>query len=227
MSRFQDVYLSSRIQGYPVTVAPTFSTQITEVDSGDEQANQRWQDPLREITIPAGVRDMPTFEAIKRHWLAMAGPAKTWPWRDPTDFASVDLTRINEVPTVLRTDQVLGTGDGTNRTFQLKKTYTVGSPAIETYERFIYYPVVSSILIGYNGGDPEALSPAFTWSVSRQGGVVTFDTAPEDGVALTWGGLFDISVRFLDDESFASIMRTYNAAGFADIDLREVRFCAD
>ncbi len=223
MSRFQDSYLSARIQGYPVTVSPLFSTQITNVDSGDEQANQRWLDPLREIQIPSGVRDQATFEAIKRQWLVMSGPAKTWPWRDPTDFASVDLTRINEVPTTNISDQSLGTGDGTTTAFQLSKTYDVGSP-IESYSRPIHFPVVSTLKIGVGGVDADA-SPAIGYSVSRPGGVVTFDTAPGNGVALTWGGLFDVQVRFLDDEAFSSIMRTYNAAGFADIDLREVRYC--
>jgi hypothetical protein len=31
----------------------------------------------------------------------------------------------------------------------------------------------------------------------------------------------------MDDESFSAIMRTYAASGFADIDLREVRYCEE
>lgn len=226
MARFTDVYLSARIQGYPVEVAPIFSTQIAIVDSGTEQANQRWIDPLREINIPRGVRDQATFEAIKRQWLNMAGPAMTWPWRDPTDFASVDLTRINEAPTVTRTDQALGVGDAVTRSFQLAKSYNVGSPAIP-YSRNIHFPVPSTLLIGVDGVDPTTLSPALNWSVSRPGGVVTFDSPPPGGSVITWGGLFDIQVRFEDDESFAAIMQTFNAAGFANIALREVRYCPE
>lgn len=234
MTRFVDVYLSERIQGYPVEVAPNFSTQQTRVDSGAEASNSRWADPLRDIRVPDGVRDHPTFEAIKRHWLVMKGPHKTWPWRDPTDFASVDLLMPNE-PTAdvvarrSRTDQPLvdangdvAIPDGVQTVFYLGKRYDVGSPA-EPYIRRIYFPVVSTIQVAIDG---TLVSP----TVSREGGVVTFAVAPaagSPGSDMTWGGLFDLQVRFADDETFRGIMRTYGASGFADIPLTEVRYCED
>lgn len=225
MTRFVDKYLSSRIQGWPVSVTPMFSTQLVSVDSGAEQANQRWADPLREITVPQGVRDYATFDALHKHWLLMSGPARTWPWRDPTDFASVDLDQINLAPTVARTDQVIGTGDGLTRTFQLIKTYE-GSPA-PAYARDITLPVLSSVLIGIDGVDPSAVSPALTYTVSRPGGIVTFDIAPTLGAVITAGFLFDLNVRFEGDDTFRAIMQTYSVSGFSDIPLREVRYCED
>lgn len=201
-----------------------FSTQIAAVDSGAEQANQRWIDPIRDISIPAGVRDHATFEAIKRHWLAMGGPAKTWPWRDPLDFASVDLAAPNAAPTTSSTDQVIGTGDGSTVAFQLKKAYDVGSPATP-YSRDIQFPVTSTVEVAIDGVDPTTLSPAITWGVSRLGGVVTFSSPPGNGLSVTAGFLFDVQVRFADDETFRGIMRTYGVDGFADIPLKEVRYC--
>ena len=220
--RFKDVYLNSKVMGYPAIISPLFSTDISASDSGAEQANQQWSDPLRRISLTDGIRDHDTFEALKAHWLVMRGPAFTFPWRDPTDFASVDLGAVNQVPTVSRTDQSLGTGDGFNRFFSLAKTYTVGS---ETYSRSIRFPVVSTILIGVDGVDPSTLSPALTATVSREGGQVEFDVPPDNGAALTWGGLFDLQVRFEADDSFEGIMRTYGVSGFADIPLNEVRYC--
>lgn len=241
MTRFVDKYLSSRIQGWPVNVQPMFSTQLTQVDSGAEQANQRWFDPLRSISIPQGFREFETVEALKRHWLVMKGPAKTWPWRDPTDFASVDLFEPNEASAdvlarIARTDQPLidadgnvAEPDGVETTFYLGKRYDAGSPA-DAYIRRIYFPVVSTILIGIDGTDPATFSPAITATVSRNGGAVTFDTPPpagSPGTSMTWGGLFDIQVRFADDETFAGVFHSAAVGGFADIPLQEVRYCED
>ena len=226
MTRFKDEYIPSAVLGYPARVAPRFSTDLAQSDSGSEQANRNWTNPLRSVSIPEGVRDQATFESLKAHWLVMGGPAHTFPFRDPTDFASVALTRINHAPTLSRIDQPLspGTGDGFNRTFQLIKRYTVGS---QTYDRTIYLPVVSSILLGVNGVDPSAASPALVATVTRYAGTVTFDIAPDPGDLLTWGGLFDIETRYEGDDVFDGIMRTFGVAGFADVPLQEVRFCVD
>lgn len=241
MTRFVDVYLSQRIQGYPVEVAPNFSTQITRVDSGSEASNSRWVDAIRDISVPSGVRDHPTFEALKRHWLVMKGPHKTWAWRDPTDFASIDLEMPNEatadiIARISATDQPLcdidgnvAIPDGVETVFYLGKRYDLGSPA-EPYIRPICFPVVSTIQLAIDGADIAALSPALTATVARSGGTVTFSSAPPAGspaTEMTWGGLFDIQVRFADDETFRGIMRTYAASGFADIPLSEVPFCED
>lgn len=224
MSRFQDVYLSSKIVGYPTRVAPRFSTDIAESDSGSEQSNQHWEHPLRSIIIPEGVRDHETFEALKDHWLIMRGPHYTFPFRDPTDFASVPLVKVNVAPTISRTDQNLSpaVADGNNRFFQLTKRYTRSGV---NYDRVIRYPVVSSILIGVNGVDPLALSPALTATVDRESGVVEFDSPPPAAATMKWGGYFDLQVRFEADDVFDGIMRTYQVSGFADIPLKEVRYC--
>lgn len=224
MSRFQDIYLNDRIVGYPTEVAPNFSTQIVMVDSGSEQANARWSEPLRDINIPQGVRDQTTFNDLLDHWLVSRGPLKTWPFRDPTDFASCPLEVINQEPTLSRADQEIGTGDGVTTDFQLVKQYTRGG---YTHDRTIHFPVVASVLVGIDGVDPADLSPALAWSVSRLGGVVHFNTPPPNGAVITAGFLFDLQVRFQDDNTFRGIMRTYSVNGFADIPLQEVRYCQD
>lgn len=223
MVRFVDKYIGSRIQGWPVEVAPMTSTQIAQVDSGAEQANQRWYDPLREISIPQGFRAQGVLEALKNHWLVMGGPARVWPWRDPTDFASCELDEPNVEPTVDAVDQPLGVGDGVTLRFQLVKRYDLGSPTTP-YDRIIRVPVVDSIVIAEDG---VITSPAMPYTVERYGGWVDFVTPPAVGVVLTWGGFFDIPVRFESDDTYRGIMRTAGVSGFADIPLREVRYCED
>lgn len=227
MTRFIDTPLPSRIVGYPVDVGPAFSTQITAVDSGSEQANKRWRNALRSISIPQGVRDQDTANDLLAHWLIMGGPFQTFPWRDPTDFASIPLQKVNhapDAPAISRVDCPLGTGDGITTEFQLKKRYTSGA---STYDRDIHFPVLTSVLIGVDGVDPSAASPPLVASVSRPGGVVTFNAPPALGADLTAGFLFDLQVRYESDDTYRGIMRTFGVSGFADVPLVEVRYCND
>jgi uncharacterized protein (TIGR02217 family) len=152
----------------------------------------------------------------------MAGPAHTWPFRDPLDFASLALPDANVAPTVTMTDQVLGTGDGAITSFQLQKTYTRGS---QTYTRLIHLPIVNTVLVSIGGADPAGFSPPINWTVSRPGGVVEFESPPGPGAIIRAGFLFDVEVRFEGDDAFDGIVRSYQISGFADVNLVEVRPC--
>lgn len=220
--RFVDEYMPDEVPGFPCISSPRWSTAIVQVDSGTEQVNQRWEHPLHRFTLPDAIREHATFEAIHNHWMVMRGPVFTFPFRDPLDFASVDLTLPNTVPTTSGTDQLIGTGDGVTRTFQLTKTYTVGS---QTYTRDIVHPVVSTVEVTLDGNDPTAISPSFEWSISRTTGIITFDQAPDPGMVIRAGYLFDVEVRFESDDSFDGVVRTYQVSGFADVTLVEIRPC--
>lgn len=222
MTRFVDVYMDDCVPGYPVLASPRWSTDIAMADSGAEQANQRWSHPLHRYTLPEAVRTMEVFNAIRDHWLVMRGPAHTWPFRDPLDFASVALAAPNTVPTVTPYDQDLGIGDGFTRTFQMRKTYARGA---QEYVRDIQLPVVATIRVGWDsaGSPPQEFLSGF--AVNRTTGEITFDVAPDNGDVLTWGGLFDVLVRFENDDSFDGIVKTFGIGGFADIPLVETRSC--
>lgn len=223
MTRFVDVYLASHIPGYPAFAAPRWSTEIAMADSGVEQVNQRWSHPLHRYTIPEGIRSMDTFNALRDHWLVMRGPMHTWPFRDPFDFASVPLQLPNKIPTVTAEDQTLGTGDGINKVFQLRKVYARGS---QQYIRDITLPIVSTIRIWWSASGPNPAGEIFTgFTVNRTTGIVTFDVAPANGRLIKWGGLFDVPVRFESDDSFDGIVRAFSVGGFADITLLETRNC--
>lgn len=210
MSVFVDEYLPDEVPGYPCVSSPRWNTKIVTVDSGDEQVSERWANPLYRFTLPRAVREHATFAAVRDHWLALRGPACTFPFRDPLDFASAELDFPNQTPALASTNQQIGTGDGVTTSFQLVKNYTVGS---QTYSRNIYLPVISSVLIAIDGLDPYPIG----WDVTRDGGVVTFDTAPSPSAIITAGFLFDVEVRFESDEAFDGIVQAYTASGFADL----------
>ena len=209
MSRFNDFDFSQKIPGYPCISSPRWSTDLIQVDSGAEKVNQRWEHPLHTFTLPNAIRDHDTFEDVHEIWMAMRGPLFTFPFRDPLDFASVDLVTSNTVPTLSRTDQVLGTGDGVKTKFQLIKSYSRGS---QTYNREIIHPILSTFVVGIDGNDPTTISPSFTVSVSRTTGIVTFDPAPPPGVSVTAGFLFDVEVRFESDTAFDGIVQTFSVS---------------
>lgn len=215
--RFIDEYLPDCVAGYPCISAPRFSTQIVVVDSGAEQANSRWAEPLRRFHLPEAVRSMETYNALQDHWLIMRGPFHTFPWRDPLDYASVSIdTPASPIPpTTTALDQPLGTGDGMRDKFQLIKTYRRGQ---HTYERKITLPVVNTIHVAVDGTDNG------NYNVTRAG-MVEFVTPPAVGEVLTWGGLFDCCVRFESDDTLEGVVRSFGLGGYADITLLETLRC--
>jgi len=220
--RFIDAYLPDTVPGWPCVSSPRFSTGLVVVDSGDEQADRRWQHPLYSFTLPDAVRDQNIYEAVRDHWLVMGGPFRTWPFKDPLDFASVPLAESNVTPTISATDQILGTGDGFIIDFQLIKTYTVGA---NTYDRIIYLPRAGTTIVTVNGVDPTTFSPSMTWSVSRPGGLISFAYPPIASHVVRAGFLFDNEVRFESDDAFDGIAHEVGLGGFANIPLTGVRRC--
>lgn len=121
-------------------------------------------------------------------------------------------------------DEVIGTGDGNNKVFNLIKSYSRPG-ASHAYSRRIVKPVVNTQL---GGGVPTLYEPdgtttrtiptsrgaaqgvpAFTikdntvattaFTVDNRTGVVTFTNAPVAGHTITWSGEFDTPVRFLQN----------------------------
>jgi uncharacterized protein (TIGR02217 family) len=224
---FLDIYPPANVRGYPFTSSPRFSTTITGVSSGSEHRNRNWKHPLHRYLSPEAIRCHEDIEDIRDHWMVTGGPFLSFPLRDPMDFASRRLQKANLVPALYPTDQVLGTGDGATRDFQLAKTYTRGGAS---YTRPIYLPLVDSVLVAIdakstNTADPTLPGGPYLWDVSRQGGVVTFDHAPQAGQIITAGFLFDVPVRFEGDDSLDAILQAYQVSGVADLTLFEVRPC--
>ncbi len=222
MSGFIDEYMPDDIPGYPCISVPRFKTAIQINSGGNERRNKDWRHPLHRFILPEIVaREWFQIEALKKHWLIMRGPAHSWPFRDPLDFASCDLEVPNERdPDISELDQSLGTVDGFTDTWQLTKRYEVGA---ETYDRTIYLPVVESVLVARDG----VLIDPSTYEVTRPGGEIVFDVPPVLGGAgiLTAGFLFDCEVRYESDDTLETLVRTFEVGGGSDINLTEVRPC--
>jgi uncharacterized protein (TIGR02217 family) len=122
------------------------------------------------------------------------GPARGFRLRDPFDYDAKD--------------QVIGTGDGQTARFQLIKSYG------DTVRR-ITRPVAGTVALKLNG----VATSAFTLGA---GGVVTLDVAPAAGVKVTASFLFDVPVRFAEDQLRVS-RATFLAGAAASVPLVEIR----
>lgn len=221
---FIDEYMPEEIPGYPCVSAPRFKTTIQVNSGGNERRNQEWEHPLHQFILPEGIRSADVINGLKSHWLIMAGPFNSFPWRDPLDKASID--HIPNYPDddledlISETDQYIGTVDGFTDTFQLVKTYSVGG---NLYDRIIHLPVVDTVLVAIDG----VLVSDTDYTVTRPGGEIVFDVPPPISGAgiITAGFLFDVEVRFESDDAFEGIVRTWQAGGFSDLTLIEVRPC--
>lgn len=223
MSGFIDEYPPDAIYRYNFRSVPRFSTDITVAASGSERRNQNWSYPLRRLVAP-GVIDCETkLEPIYNMFMALAGPAYSFPIRDPMDFASRPVTRALQPPVIGATDQVIGTGDGVTTEFQLQKVYTFGS---RTLTRPIHKPVVSSVLLALNGDSLASASGGpYSASIDRDTGVVTITPAPNNLMVVTAGFYFDCEVRFEADDSFERMTKAVGAGQVADLVFIEIPPC--
>lgn len=224
---FVDEPLPGNIQGMPCRVNPRFSTRISVAKSGSESRNRNWINPLRRFALPEAVTTQDQLESVLDHWTVMGGPFQSWPFRDPTDFASCPLDDVNTVPDITGLDQPLGEGDGTTYQFQLVKQRVLGSGTIT---RTISLPIISSVIIFIDGVLPSAVpsghgGPYTVTSITRPGGLVTISPIPTVGRVLTSGFLFDTEVRYEADDTLDNIVHSLDTVGAAEIDLVEVRRC--
>lgn len=220
---FIDTYPPTAIMKFEWRCVPRWASTITRVASGSEMVTRHWSEPLRTYTAPEAINCLQTMRAVEEMFLALAGPANSFPLRDPMDFASVPVTSVLVAPALSITDQVIGTGDGVTTQFQLKKTYAFGSA---TFERLIRRPVVSSVIVGLDGLPAEsAPGGPRTVTVDRDGGGVSIVPAPDPASVVTAGFLFDVEVRFGSDDALETMVKSLSASGVADIDLFEKRFC--
>ncbi|WP_313539577.1 DUF2460 domain-containing protein [Sphingomonas sp.] len=180
--------------GREAEVVPELSTAIVTSAGGAERRNAAWAQARTRYDVGPGVRSEADIAALLAFYRARMGPARGFRLRDPFDYQAQD--------------EPLGTGDGQTARFQLVRSYG------ETVRR-ITRPVAGTVALKLNG----VATSAFTLGAS---GVVTLDVAPAAGVKLTASFLFDVPVRFAEDQLRVS-RATFLAGAAASVPLVEIR----
>ncbi|GIU67612.1 DUF2460 domain-containing protein [Candidatus Phycosocius spiralis] len=166
---------------------PERRTDIVELADGREARNSPYSASKRRWEVSSSIRNLDDLATITAFFEARFGRLYGFRFRDPSDFKSCPPL---QTPTPF--DQLLGTGDATNKTFQLQKTY---GDAAGSSVRPIILPVLGSVRIGV--GNTEL--PASGFTVEDLTGTITLALAPANGVLVRAGFRFDTPVRFDSD----------------------------
>lgn len=163
---------------------PMYLVSVIERVSGLENRNRIWSRPLYRYVATLGPRVEADVQEALEFYHAVGGRAYGFRFKDPVDYLSC---RVGEVPTA--TDQPLGdVAGGSPAAHRLVKEYSFGSL---TQSREIYKPVSGTIMIADNGTQK---TEGADYTIDYTTGEVTLLFSPAG--TLTWGGEFDVPVRF-------------------------------
>ncbi|WP_298557446.1 DUF2460 domain-containing protein [uncultured Aliiroseovarius sp.] len=190
---------------------PERRTEVVTLANGFEERNTPWEHSRRRYDAGIGMRSLDDVETLIAFFEARRGQLHAFRWKDWSDFKS-GLPSADPA----FTDQILGWGDGERTEFQLIKTYRSG---VDTYERPIQKPVEGTVKLGLKG-DPQIEGTQY--SVDLTTGMVTFETAPEEGEEVTAGFEFDVPVRFDTDRIHTSVA-SFQAGDAPNVPVVEVR----
>ena len=188
---------------------PERRTQVVELASGDEERNASWANSRRRYDVAYGIRRADDLAAVVAFFEARNGRLHGFRYKDWADYKST-LPSL----AITSTDQQIGTGTGSLQTFQLAKRYTSGA---QTWVRTIAKPVAGTVRIAL--GMVEQLSG---WTLDATTGVITFTTAPANGVIVRAGFEFDVPVRF-DNDTLDVTLDFERLGSITSIPLLEIR----
>lgn len=211
------------------TRAPRFNTAIIKKDSGAEVRIPRWTQPLHVFSVRKDKLTQQLAYDLAEFFWTVQGATYGFRYKDWGDYATTADGSTTKGLTVAATDAKLlrvsdestsGLGDGTSLQFKLAKQYVTG--ATERW-RNIAKPLASTILVAVDGVTQTAGS---AYTLDDTTGIVTFDTAPGDGLDVTWGGEFYVPARFstgTDADGLIASAEDFDAHTFAQVDIEEIR----
>jgi uncharacterized protein (TIGR02217 family) len=213
--------------GFLASGGPTFNTTVNEGFSGGEQRNRNWSTTRGEWSINLNYKDQSYFDQAHAFFLVVGGQFDSFRFKDHKDF------RVE--------NQLIGTGDGSNPTFQLVRTYTSGDRA---YTRIIRKPITSSVKKFDGSYCEDTVNIYVAASLQTEGvdynldettGIVTFIAGhiPTMGQVVSADFEYHYPVRFLNDKLKAQVEESAVNGGNASdsdpritwpqIELREVK----
>ncbi|MEP2707190.1 MAG: DUF2460 domain-containing protein [Roseibium sp.] len=204
-------------ESFPASVAfgalggPERRTEIVQLATGFETRNARWADSRRRFDAATGIRSLGDLRAVLSFFEKTRGRLNGFRFKDPFDHvSSVDGT----APTA--SDQLIGTGDGSQSRFRLTKTYGSGDAA---YVREIRLPEETSVKVAI-GGVP--VTAGMDFSIDDVTGELVLNSPPAVAVEITAGFSFEVPVRFDTDRLELSLTH-FEAGDIPSIPMIEIR----
>ncbi len=192
------------------TGGPERRTDVVATASGREERNSRWANSKRRYNAGFGVKSLDDIHSVVAFFEERRGRLYAFRWKDFADFKS-----CSPLATPASSNQIIGTGNGVNASFQLTKKYGTGT---RDYQRIISAPVAGTVVIAING------TPTTQFTTNLQTGVVTFNVGsiPAVGATVTAGFEFDVPVRF-DTDAISINLTHFSGGEIPEIPLVEVR----
>jgi len=179
---------------------PRFKTTVLPLASGFEKRNIDWAEARGDWDVGYGIDTKENLEAVIAFFWARQGRARGFRFKDWSDF-EIEAGNI-------------GTGDGAETAFQVRKQYVSG---LVTYNRLITKLVSGTLTVYFDG--VEQLSG---YTVDNDTGIITFAPAVPNNVVITVDAQFDVPVRFDTDKLDVS-MEVFNAGEVNNIPIIELR----
>ena len=179
---------AAKLIGYGAGVGPGHSPSAIAAQTGISPAQfRRFEQARRRYTFSQVLTGAECME-LQPFVMARRGSAHSFLLRDPLDYT----TASDEVSAFETANVLIGTGDGTETEFQLKKIYTEAD-GTGTYNRIITKPVAGTVVVSVNGAT-QTLGTHYT--IDHQLGRVSFLTAPTNPHPVRAGFEFRVLVRF-------------------------------
>ena len=188
---------------------PERRTQVVELASGNEERNASWVNSRRRYDAAYGIRRSDDLTAVVAFFEARNARLYGFRYKDWADYKSALPSQA-----ITPTDQQIGTGTGSLRTFQLVKRYASGA---QSWIRAIVKPVAGTVRVAL--GTVEQLTG---WTLDPTTGVITFTAAPGAGVIVRAGFEFDVPVRF-DTDMLDVTLDIERLGSITSIPLLEIR----
>lgn len=190
---------------------PERRTDVVTLANGFEERNTPWSHSRRRYDAGLGMRSLEDVETLIAFFEARRGRLYGFRWKDWADYKSAPASIDPDFE-----DQLIGTGDGQTKTFQMVKTYWSGS---QNYVRPIVKPVLGTISVGIQG---DRQTETINYEVDTATGVIEFASAPDQGVQVTAGFEFDVPVRF-DTDAIQTSVASFRAGDVPSVPVLEVR----
>lgn len=178
---------------------PTFKTEVFPTVDGLEQRSSKWTRARHTYDFSFGIREMADMDLLRDFFIAVRAKTNSFRFKDWNDFELIG--------------ENIGTGDGTTTLFQITKTYKTGT---FSYVRRIRKPVDGLQVYV----DDTLQVEGSDYEVDLTTGIITFNTAPSNGLLITVTGEFDVPVR-LDVDAMVAGHVGYDAQDWAGVSLVE------
>ena len=186
--------------------SPSFKTTFVRADSGFMQRNIDWDTPLRKCTMSHVIDSLIKLDSLLEFFINRRGSGYAFKVKDWSDFTVRN-----------KTEGALPDGDDETIEFQTTKKY-ISTPltTTRTITKIKSTPAVQVFVNDILQADPA------DYTIDLETGLITFVSAPGNGLDIDWRGEFYLVAIFASDKMDLTL-EIPNTGDWSNIKIEEVR----